>query len=142
MTRYLLDTNVLIALLDPNQQFHEAANRWFYGGAMRDWLSCPITENGTVRIISLEKYPGNRSPHTVVESLRTLLSVGGHEHIPDDVSLLDPGIDPRHIQGSGQVTDVYLALLAHQHGAQLATFDRRVSTAALHVPGKVHQVVV
>lgn len=140
MNRYLLDTNVLIALLDPAQQFHDAANHWFYGGAMRDWLSCPITENGTVRILSLPKYPGCQPPHVVVESLRTLLAVGQHKHVPDDVSLMDPGIDPRRIAGSAQVTDTYLALLAHRHGAQLATFDRRISAAALSAPAEIHQI--
>jgi toxin-antitoxin system PIN domain toxin len=142
MTRYLLDTNVLIALLDARQQFHEAANSWFYGGAMRDWLSCPMTENGTVRILSLPKYPGHQPPHVVIESLRTLIAVGQHEHVSDDVSLLDRGIDPGRIAASAHVTDTYLALLAHRHGAQLATFDRRISAAALTVPAEIHQIAL
>ncbi|QIM19555.1 PIN domain-containing protein [Leucobacter coleopterorum] len=142
MSSYLLDTNVLIALLDPDQQFHEAANRWFYGGAMRSWLSCPITENGVIRVVSLPKYPRSRPPVEVIESLRTLLAVGNHNHIPDDVSLLDPDIDPHRVKGSAKVTDTYLALLAHRHNAQLATFDRRISTAALRVPGKIYQIPV
>ncbi|QIM15411.1 PIN domain-containing protein [Leucobacter insecticola] len=142
MTRYLLDTNVLIALCDPEQTFHEAASRWFYERGIRGWLTCPITENGTVRILSLAKYPGSQPPQAVLESLRSLLMVGNHEHIPDDVSLLDDNIDPSQISGSGLVTDTYLALLAHYHGAELATFDRRISTAALRVNGRVHQIPV
>lgn len=140
MSRYLLDTNVLIALLDPDQQFHAAANRWFYGGAMQNWLSCPITENGTVRIVSLPQYPGERAPGTVLESLGTLLTAGNHERVADDVSLFSPEIEPSRIETSAQVTDLYLALLAFKHSAQLATFDRRISTAALRVPATIFQI--
>lgn len=140
MSRYLLDINVLIALIDPDQPFHEAANRWFYAESQRCWLTCPITENGTVRIIGLPKYPRSQPVHVALESLRTLTGVGRHEHIADDVSLLGLDVDPRRMRSSGQVTDTYLALLAHAHDARLATFDRRISTAALGVPAAIYQI--
>ncbi|MFV0433823.1 MAG: TA system VapC family ribonuclease toxin [Leucobacter sp.] len=137
---YLLDTNVLIALIDPDQPFHVAASEWFYSDLQRQWLTCPITENGTVRIISLPRYPRSQPVHVVFESLRTLTRVGCHQRISDDVSLLGSDVDSHRMRGSGEVTDTYLALLAHAHGAQLATFDRRISTTALRVPAGVYQV--
>lgn len=142
MTRYLLDTNALIALLDSNHPFHPATTQWFFSHPQRHWLTCPITENGTARIISLSSYQWNRPVHEVVEALRTLTAAGTHEHVSDDVSLLGPDIDPHRVGGSGQITDIYLALLAHAHGAALATLDRRITTAALKVPAEIHQIPV
>ncbi|MFT4233137.1 MAG: PIN domain-containing protein [Leucobacter sp.] len=142
MSRYLLDTNVLVALIDPDQPFHDAASRWFYADPERAWLTCPITENGTIRIISLPGYPRSQPAHAVFESLRSLTAVGAHEFVPDDVTLLGDAVDPRRLQGSGQVTDTYLALLARAHGAQLATLDRRISTAAVRIPVEVFQIPV
>lgn len=140
MSKYLLDTNLLIALLDPDHPFHLPASRWFSREARRRWLTCPITENGAARIISLNSYSASRPVHEVVEALRSLTTVGRHEHIPDDASLLGSDIEPRRIRGSGQVTDTYLALLAHKHGAKLATLDRRISTAALKIPAQIEQI--
>lgn len=140
MTKYLLDTNVLIAVLDRDHPFHLPTSRWFSAASYLHWLTCPITENGAARIISLKSYSAPRPVHEVVDALRTLTEVGRHEHIPDDVSLLGPDIQPRRIRGSSQVTDSYLALLAHKHGAKLATLDRRISAAALKVPAQIEQI--
>lgn len=38
------------------------------------------------------------------------------------------------------VIDGFLAGLAHRHGAQLATFDRRISAAALTLPTEIRQI--
>ena len=52
MTPYLLDVNVLLALCDPMHVHHEAAHRWFAEKGSQAWATCPITENGFVRIAS------------------------------------------------------------------------------------------
>ena len=53
--RALLDVNVLIALLDAGHASHSAALRWFSANAAAGWASCPITQNGCVRILSHPK---------------------------------------------------------------------------------------
>lgn len=140
MTGYLLDTNVLIALLDPDQPFHDATAQWFFADRSRHWLSCPITENGTVRILSQQSYPRPQPIHGVFDTLLTLTGFGHHEHIPDDVSLLNESLNWQHIQGAGQITDTYLLLLAQSHDAGFATLDRRISTAAVKGPVEVFQI--
>jgi predicted nucleic acid-binding protein len=61
-----------------------------------------------------------------------LLALGGHEFWPDDITLFDnQRIDTSRLLDSGQVTDTYLLALAHAHGGQFATFDRRLVTDAV-----------
>ena len=50
--RGLLDVNVLIALFDQDHSLHERARDWFAANVRRGWASCPITQNGCVRIMS------------------------------------------------------------------------------------------
>ena len=37
---FLLDVNVLIALIDPAHVHHDIANRWFKAEGRRDWATC------------------------------------------------------------------------------------------------------
>lgn len=98
---------------------------------MKDWRSCPTTQNGAVRIVSHPRYPNNQPPAAVIESVRSLLEVGGHRFMPDKISLLDPPtVDPEALLSSTQVTDTYLLALAAGSGARLATFDTRIVTSA------------
>ena len=50
--RALLDTNVLIALLDTQHLHHDAAGRWLAENIGHGWATCPITENGCLRIMA------------------------------------------------------------------------------------------
>ncbi|MCP3728367.1 hypothetical protein M3I53_35550 [Paraburkholderia sp. CNPSo 3272] len=54
---YLPDINVLIALLDAGHVQHEAAHKWFGRVGHSAWATCPLTENGVVRIIGSPRYP-------------------------------------------------------------------------------------
>ena len=56
--RALLDINVLIALLDSDHSLHSQATGWFDKYANDGWASCPITQNGCVRVMSNPAYPG------------------------------------------------------------------------------------
>ena len=51
MIRFLLDINVLIALIDPAHVQHDRAHRWFAGRGQKAWATCPLTENGVLRIV-------------------------------------------------------------------------------------------
>lgn len=125
MTAYLLDVNVLVALLDPTHIHHERAHGWFAGGAQDDWLTVPLTENGVIRIVSHPSYSNTQPTPVVVESLQSLCQLAGHRFAPDSVSILDSRIGP--LLSSSQVTDAYLVSLAKSLGVRLATFDRKIA---------------
>ncbi len=129
----LLDVNVLIALLDRRHIHHLAAQRWFQAEGTEDWATCPMTENGVLRIVGHPQYlnsPG--SPALVHPLLRQLRNVGRHVFWQDDFSLLDSSlIDPQAIVSSDQISDTYLLGLAVNHGGRLATFDKRLRVTAV-----------
>lgn len=136
----LLDVNVLIALIDPLHVQHERAHRFLRSVAR--WATCPLTENGVVRIVGHPRYPNSPgSPAPVAAIVAGLREHPGHVFWTDDVSLLDSArVDASRLLDAGQVTDSYLLALAVAHGGRLATFDRRLVTdavkdgrAALHV---------
>lgn len=133
MTAFLLDVNVLIALLDPAHVQHDDAHHWFATTGTELWATCPIVENAVVRILGDSRYPNSPgTPAAVAELLTEFFAVTGHVFWADDITLLD---DQRFLSGrilsSRQVTDSYLLALAVAHGGQLATFDRRLVTDAV-----------
>ena len=67
----LLDVNVLVSLLDSAHVHHAAALTWFRAvAAAEGWATCPLTENGLIRVVSHFSYPNLRlSPACAAESL-------------------------------------------------------------------------
>lgn len=130
---YLLDVNVLIGLLDENHPFHQPASTWFHGGGNEAWATCPITENGVVRVMSNSRYPNRPGqPQNVLALLAELCLSGNHSFWPDEISLSnDTVFDLRTVHQSDAVTDVYLLGLAKIKGGKLATFDRGIKTNAV-----------
>jgi hypothetical protein len=130
---FLLDVNVLIALVDPDHVHHDVVHDWFAANGAQGWATCPITENGAVRIISNPSYPNSPgSPALVGEALRALRGHAGHIFWPDDISLLSGRqVDLQRLGTCGQVTDSYLLALAAHRGGRLASLDRRLSTQAV-----------
>jgi predicted nucleic acid-binding protein len=59
MARALLDINVVIALLDQGHVLHQAATQWLAREQGHGWATCPITENGVVRIMAQPAYPNH-----------------------------------------------------------------------------------
>jgi predicted nucleic acid-binding protein len=49
--RALFDVNVLIALFDPAHVHHESAHAWWKANQSSGWATCPLTENGFVRVL-------------------------------------------------------------------------------------------
>ncbi len=133
MTRYLLDVNVLIALIDPTHMQHDSAHDWFAAKGRRAWATCPITENGVLRIVGHARYPNSPgTPAAVAELMTVFLALGGREFWPDDVTLFDAAhVDTARLLDSKQITDSYLLALAVAHGGKLATFDRRMVASAV-----------
>ena len=137
--RALLDVNVLIALLDADHSLHARATEWFAGNARDTWASCPITENGCVRIMSHPGYPNSLPVRAVMERLAAARKGELHEFWPDDISLLDSQVaDPTRIHGPRQITDLYLLALAVRHGGRFVTFDASISLDAVKGSAKRH----
>jgi len=132
--RALFDINVLIALLDAQHVHHQSAARWLADNIEAGWASCPLTQNGVIRIMSQPAYPNPLPPGTIAERLAEAAGNEWHAFWPDEVSLLDAGtVDWQKILGSRQVTDCYLLALAVRHDGRFVTFDRRIAIGA--VPG-------
>lgn len=130
---FLLDVNVLIALIDPTHISHNAAHDWFAAEAQDGWATCPLVENGALRIVAHPKYPNTPgSPAVVARVLRGLRTQTGHVFWPDDISLLTADhVDTDQLLGQGQITDSYLLALAVAHSGQLASLDQRLSVTAV-----------
>jgi uncharacterized protein len=133
VTCYLLDVNVLIALLDSAHVQHDAAHEWFAKEGHLAWATCPMTENGLLRIVGHARYPNSPgTPAAAAASLAGMRALVGHRFWPDDISLMDPArIDTARLLHSSQVTDSYLLALAQAHGGRLATFDRKLVVDAV-----------
>lgn len=133
MTTYLLDVNVLVALVDPSHVAHEQAHEWFGRVGVHSFATCPLTENGLLRIVGHPKYPNTPgTPAAVATSLAAIRQLPGHVFWPDDVSIADGRlVDATRLSSHAQVTDTYLLALACAHGGRLATMDRRLVADAV-----------
>ena len=132
--RALLDVNVIIALFDPDHAFHERAHGWWAANAKRGWASCPLTENGIVRIMSNPGYSQKArfTPDDLIRRLRQFSTQSNHEFWPDEISLRDEKIFvTERIHSSRQLTDLYLLALATKHHGRLVTFDQGILLSAI-----------
>ena len=133
MTTFLLDVNVLIALVDPAHMQHDQAHNWFSRVGKRSFATCPITENGLLRIIGHPKYPNSPGPpSSVVPSLAAMRTLPGHHFWPDKISIADDmHIDVALLSNHSRVTDSYLLALARAHGGRLASMDQKLAVDAV-----------
>ena len=140
----LLDVNVLVALFDPAHIHHDTAHEWFGGCRDDGWATCPLTENGFVRVLSNPAYPGRRT--TVADAadrLERLTNAGGHAFWGDQISLLDDLVIERaRLSGHRQITDAYLLGLAVANGGCVVTFDRGLPLGAVRGARAEHVVVL
>jgi toxin-antitoxin system PIN domain toxin len=143
--RAVLDVNVLIALLDPDHAFHERAHAWWATHQRTGWASCPITENGVVRIMSHTAY----SPKThlaageLIARLRTFVAHSDHQFWADDLSIRDEtALAADRIHGGRQITDLYLLALAVRHRGRLATFDTTIPLSTVPAAKPANMVIV
>lgn len=68
---YLLDANVLIALIDTEHAHHAAAVRFFPAAQKSGWATCLLVENAFIRIFGR---PGYRNGPGSPELVRQLLA--------------------------------------------------------------------
>ena len=143
--RSLLDVNVLIALLDSDHPFNGKMHRWWTDESPNGWASCPITENGVIRIMSNPNYRAVHplNPNQIVEKLDAFAATTDHEFWPDDLSLRDEKIFERSLlTNSQQITDKYLLALAIKRGGRLVTLDAGIKVAAVRQAGAANLVII
>lgn len=121
---YLLDVNVLLALLWEDHPDHPAATVWIVG---RTVAVCPIAEIGFLRISANPRAIG-ASMERARGLLADFLNVPGRVRINDDI----PALESPFARWDS-VTDVYLAELARKHGMKLATFDTGIRHTAVEL---------
>ena len=129
--RALLDVNVLLAARDEGHvqdgRARFACSKWRSGGA-----SCPLTQNGCVRIMSQPSYPAPVKVSEIIGRLREATAHPSHTFWPDDISVLDDAVvDAGRVHGPKQVTDLYLLALAVHRGGRFVTFDARIPLSAV-----------
>ena len=134
MKGYLLDTNVLIALLWPSHARHDLAVKWFARHRGKGWATCPLTEAGFVRIVSNAAFSRDAvTPREAAGVLAANTAAKDHAFWPDELPFADAiAFAGVRLVGHQQVTDSYLLGLALRRGGMLATLDERI--AALTEP--------
>lgn len=142
MTTYLLDVNLLLALTDPMHVHHESAHRWFAEKGRKAWATCPLTENGFIRIASHPTYPNRPGDvPAVLAILRRLCEVPGHHFWTEDVSILKI-LESDAIIPHSQITDAYLLGLAVHKRGKLATLDQRIPFDAVRSGGEALELIL
>ena len=140
----LLDVNVLVALFDPDHVHHEAVHEWFGVNREAGWATCPLTENGLIRILSNPVYAATpEMPAAITRRLESFCASGDHAFWADEVTLRDSRLfEPTAPATHRQVTDVYLLGLAKRKGGRLATFDGSISLTAVTGATRAHLEII
>jgi toxin-antitoxin system PIN domain toxin len=143
--RSLLDVNVIIALFDPDHTLHNKAHEWWATNSGSGWASCPISENGVVRIMANPAYSKqvHFSPGDLIGRLRKFASQTDHEFWPEDISLRDEKIFvEERLLNSRQLTDIFLLAVAAKHHGRLVTFDQNISLSTVRIAKPENLVVL
>ena len=142
MMTYLLDVNLLLALADPMHIHHDSVHRWFAEKGKQSWATCPITENGFIRIASHPNYPNRPGDVTaVLDIFRQLCEAPGHHFWPEDISILQI-LESDVLITHAQITDVYLLGLAVHKKGKLATLDQRIPVDAVRGGRKAIELII
>ena len=123
----LLDVNVLIALLWPEQENHEKVQNWFKRHFAEGWATCALTEAAFVRIVSNPAFsPAAVAPEEARKLLKDNVAHPNHEFWPAAIGYSEAVSPFAGRIGHKQVADAYLLGLAiHQQG-RLVTMDRGI----------------
>ena len=136
-SQYLLDVNVLVALLDEEHVHHQVVTEWFDTAGLQ-WAICPLTEAGLLRHMTRPKI-GDMSMEEATAMLAQLAQQPGYHYqsISADWQTLC-GRFFKRLFGHKQITDAYLLGLAVLEGLVLVTLDR----AMLHLAGEDNKHVL
>jgi toxin-antitoxin system PIN domain toxin len=130
LTRYLVDVNLLIALVDEEHTHYPAATNWLNAMGDEVWGACAFSQAGFLRIMTNPKL----GSYSVRDATRVLISLSQHPKyrfwpIADDwASLTAPFIE--RVFGHQQITDAYLLGLAIKEDGILVTMDSAIKHLA------------
>jgi uncharacterized protein len=134
----LPDVSVLIAMHDSSHPHHTIAQNWFQTEGRKGWATCPISENGFIRITAQTLLKDRTDAVSAAFFMLEKTKQAYHEtyHFwSDSVSLSDIELFlPLKIVGHKQLTDVYLLGLCQRNNGTLVTFDTHMTTAAIKFP--------
>lgn len=128
MPAFLLDVNVLVALLWPAHEDHVRVHNWFGAHERYGWATCPLTQAAFVRIVSNPVFsPDAVRPQEASDLLAVNLAHSSHQFWANAISFAD-AIQPfrTRLLGHRQVTDAYLLGLVLHRQARLATLDKAI----------------
>ena len=143
--RGLFDTNLLIALLDGGHTLHERAHAWWSANLSAGWASCPLTENGLIRIMSSPAYRSKipLRPSFLAAQLALFAVETNHEFWPDSLSFRDDRyFELNQMQTGRSLTDIYLLGLAASRDGRLVTFDRNIPLSIVPRARPAHLCVI
>ena len=139
----LLDVNVLIALLDAGHMHHAAATQWLSEHLDAGWASCPLTQNGCIRILSQTAYPNRAPAAEVAARLAEATRHPAHHFWTDAVSLLTPGLmEWSNLLTGRHITGAYLLALAVKNRGRFVTLDQGIPLSAVQGAQTRHLVVL
>ena len=131
--RYLLDVNVWVALVDEAHVHHALAVAFMQRRKVQI-ATCPLVENGVIRVLNLPGYSkhGPAGFVAVSNKRQQICADADHGFWPDTVSLPSPNqVNWSRMLGHNQITDVYLLALAVANKGSLATLDHRVALSTV-----------
>lgn len=126
---YLLDVNVLLALVLGDHVFHEVARHWFVANREKPFATCAITESGLVRLLMNPAInPNAADADSALEILNRIHDHPMHRYINALPSIRDAMISVhlRKTKGYRQITDAYLVGVAQVNQGKLLTADRKI----------------
>ena len=139
----LLDINMLIALFDAAHLHHKRAHAWMAKNRSAGWATCPITQNGCVRVMSQPQYPGRLPVAEIVRRLAAAVAVVEHTFWPDSISICDASrFELDRLLTPKNLTDIYLLGLATERSGRLVTFDRTISPGAVAAARGEHLLIL
>jgi hypothetical protein len=132
MSRYLLDVNVLLALVWPRHESYEAAHAWFGKTGRHAWATNPLTQLGVLRLLTNPAVTKG-----VVGAAAALAAVAeftrheGHEFWPLDREIAAClTVTSGRLRGHGQWTDAMLLWHATERDGVLVSFDSGLKALA------------
>jgi uncharacterized protein len=128
MNAFLLDVNVLIALMWPAHEGHLKVQHWFKKNSNAGWATCTFTQTAFVRVLSNPAF--SRDAVTPLEAIKVLsrtLQHPSHQFWKEEIGFADATrLFQERLAGHRRVTDAYLLGLALHMKGSLVTMGRGI----------------